>query len=168
VTRLASRVAAGLRLDAARAAAAAREGFTAAADVADVVAQRAGLDYRSAHSVVGRAVRDLAEAGLPPEALTPDRLAAAARAAIGRDVAVPADALAAALDPAAALTVRPQVGSASAVEVDAMLEGCQAAIGAGRRWGEGARERRRQAEQALRAATAALAAAPGGGSPSPA
>ena len=58
---------------------AAREGFTAAADVADVLAVEAGLDYRTAHHVVGRAVRDLVEAGLAPDALTPERIAAAAR-----------------------------------------------------------------------------------------
>ena len=43
---------------------AAREGFTAAADGADVLAVEAGLDYRTAPHVVGRAVRDLMEAGV--------------------------------------------------------------------------------------------------------
>ncbi len=64
VTRLAAEVVGGLTIDAARWERAAREGFTAAADVADVLAVEAGLDYRTAHHVVGRAVRDLVEAGL--------------------------------------------------------------------------------------------------------
>ena len=58
---------------------AAREGFTAAADVADVLAQEAGLDYRTAHQVVGRAVRDLVDDG--PVARRPHRRAARPRPA---------------------------------------------------------------------------------------
>ena len=83
VTRLAAEVVAGLEIDAERWERAAREGFTAAADVADVLAVEAGLDYRTAHHVVGRAVRELVEEGLSPAALTPERLAAAAEAAVG-------------------------------------------------------------------------------------
>ena len=78
VARLAAAVVAGLEVEPERFARAAREGFTAAADVADVLAVEAGLDYRTAHHVVGRAVRDLVEAGLSPGALTPERLADAA------------------------------------------------------------------------------------------
>ena len=63
VARLLAAVVAGMEVEPERWARAAREGFTAAADVADVLAVEAGLDYRTAHHVVGRAVRDLVEAG---------------------------------------------------------------------------------------------------------
>ena len=102
-----------MTIDAARWERAAREGFTAAADVADVLAVEAGLDYRTAHHVVGRAVRDLVEEGLPPDALTPERLSAAAEATVGRPVAISAEALADALDPAACVAARLQTGSAA-------------------------------------------------------
>src|SRR5262245_10836658 len=58
-SRLEAEVVAALELRPDRFAQAASEGFTAAADVADALAQEAGLDYRTAHRVVGRAVRDL-------------------------------------------------------------------------------------------------------------
>ena len=64
IARLAAEVVAGLEVRPEPFARAAREGFTAAADVADVLAQ-AGLDYRTAHRVVGRAVRDLVAEGRP-------------------------------------------------------------------------------------------------------
>ncbi len=63
IARLAAAVLAGLRVDAERMARVAREGFTNAADVADVLAADGGLDYRTAHKVVGLAVRRLLEDG---------------------------------------------------------------------------------------------------------
>src|SRR5690242_14926529 len=86
IARLTASVLEGIELRAARFAQIARESFITAADVADVLALEGGLDYRSAHKVVGRAVRDLIEAGEPPSALTVARLAAAAEAAIGAPV----------------------------------------------------------------------------------
>ena len=80
IARLTASVLDGIELRPARFAEIARESFVTAADVADVLALSGELDYRSAHKVVGRAVRDLVEAGEPPSALTPERLAAAAEA----------------------------------------------------------------------------------------
>jgi argininosuccinate lyase len=71
IARLTASVLEGVELRPARFEQIARESFVTAADVADVLALVGGLDYRSAHTVVGRAVRDLVEAGEPPSALTP-------------------------------------------------------------------------------------------------
>ncbi len=150
VARLAAEVVGGMTIDAARWERAAREGFTAAADVADVLAVEAGLDYRTAHHVVGRAVRDLVEEGLPPDALTPERLSAAAEASVGRPVTMSAEALAGALDPAACVAARLQTGSAAPAEVAAMIAECRAAIAAARAVSAAARERATAAEDALR------------------
>ena len=76
IGRLAAAVLAGLRVDAARMARVAREGFTNAADVADVLAADGGMDYRTAHKIVGLAVRRLLEDG--EGALTAEAVAAAA------------------------------------------------------------------------------------------
>ena len=149
VAGLAAAVVAGLEIEPERFARAAREGFTAAADIADVLAVEAGLDYRTAHHVVGRAVRDLVEAGLPPDALTPERLADAARETIGRPVSIGAKALAAALDPAACAAARLQTGSSAPGEVAAMIAGCRAAIADARGLSAAARERAGRAEGAL-------------------
>ncbi len=141
VARLAAEVVAGLEIHAERWERAAREGFTAAADVADALAVEAGLDYRTAHHVVGRAVRELVEEGLPPDALTPERLSAAAEAAGGGPVAISEAALADALDPAACVLARRQLGSAAPGEVAAMIADCRERTDEARAWSGAVRER---------------------------
>jgi argininosuccinate lyase len=151
VTRLAAEVVAGLAIDAPRWERAAREGFTAAADVADVLAVEAGLDYRTAHHVVGRAVRELMDEGLPPDALTAERLSAAAEATVGHGVVISAEALADALDPAACVAARLQAGSAAPAEVASMIDDCRRRIAGARAVSAAARERATAAAAALRA-----------------
>jgi argininosuccinate lyase len=149
VARLAAAVADGLELDLERMARVAREGFVASADVADVLALEGGLDYRSAHKVVGRAVRDLDEAGAPPIAMTPDVLAEAAQEVLGHPVDLPAESLAAALDPAVDIRHRPQPGSCSPEAMAAMLATAEEALSEGGKWSAAARARSAAAEQAL-------------------
>jgi argininosuccinate lyase len=158
VARLLAAVVSGMEVEPERWARAAREGFTAAADVADVLAAEAGLDYRTAHHVVGRAVRDLVEAGLTPDALTPDRIAAAARETIGRPVAIGADVLAAALDPAACAAARIQTGSSAPDQVAAMIAAARTEAGEGRAFSAAARARADRADAALLARARELAA----------
>ena len=86
------------------------------------------LDYRSAHKVVGRAVRDLVETGEPPSKLTPERLARAAEAVIGTPVELDEATLRDALDPAACAAARLQTGSSSEAAMAAMLNGIDAAL----------------------------------------
>jgi argininosuccinate lyase len=147
----------GIELRPARFEQIARESFVTAADVADVLAVEGGLDYRSAHKVVGRAVRDLVEAGEPPSALTSARLSAAAEAAIGTPVELDEATLRAALDPAACAAARLQVGSSSAAAMDSMLEGLAVTLAADQAWSETARDREAAAEAALLARARELA-----------
>src|SRR6476619_186709 len=149
IARLTASVLNGIELRPARFEQVARESFVTAADVADVLALVGGLDYRSAHKVVGRALRARVEAGEPPSALTPGRLAAAAEAAIGTPVELDEATLRAALDPAACAAARRQVGSSSAAAMDAMLERLAATLAAGAEWSESAREREAAADAAL-------------------
>jgi argininosuccinate lyase len=157
VARLTASVLDGMELRPERFTEIARESFVTAADVADVLALEGGLDYRSAHKVVGRAVRDLLESGEPPSALTPARLAAASEATVGRPVAVDEQTLAAALDPAACAAARLQIGSSSEAALAVMLAGIDATLAANRAWSENARERAAQAETALLARARELA-----------
>jgi argininosuccinate lyase len=157
VTRLAAGVVEGMAIDVERAAHAAREGFTAAADVADVLALHAGLDYRAAHQVVGRAVRSLLDAGEPPSALTPAVLAAAAAEVVGTPVAIDASVLADALDPASDAAARPQTGSSSPESMHAMLRDVEREIAAARAEAEAARTAAAAAAERLRARARALA-----------
>jgi argininosuccinate lyase len=135
----------------------ARESFVTAADVADVLAQTGEIDYRSAHQVVGRAVRDLVEADEPPSQLTPERLAAAAEAAIGKPVEIDEETLRDALDPAASAASRRQTGSSSEAAMAEMLDGIEATLAAHATWSEQQSERETAAEEALLARAGELA-----------
>src|SRR5213080_4895637 len=149
IARLTASVLEGIALRTKRFATIARESFVTAADVADVLALSGELDYRSAHKVVGRAVRDLVDAGDPPAELTPERLAAAAEAALGRPIAIDGATLRDALDPAACAAARRQTGSSSQSAIDAMLADIDETLTAHAAWSDGAREREATAETAL-------------------
>jgi argininosuccinate lyase len=161
--RLMAAVAAELRLDTSRMARVAREGFTAAADVADVLALEGGLDYRSAHKVVGRAVRELADAGGDPSQLSPAALSAAAEATLGRPLDIAPEALEAALDPAADAAARRQQGSSSPAAMAEMLGDCERRLDAETVWSAGAQAHAGAAERRLleRAAELARPVGPG-------
>jgi argininosuccinate lyase len=149
IARLTASVLDGIELRLDRFEEIAREAFVTAADVADVLALSGELDYRSAHKVVGRAVRDLVDAGDPPSGLTSERLREAAEATVGAPVRIDAATLAAALDPAACAAARKQVGSSSAAAMDAMLAGLDDALAAHRRWDDDARAAEAAAEATL-------------------
>lgn len=157
IARLAASVLDGIELRPARFEQIARESFVTAADVADVLALTGQLDYRSAHTVVGRAVRDLVDAGEPPSRLTPERLAAAAEAAIGRTVSIGEATLRDALDPAACAAARRQAGSSSRAAMEDMLAGIDETLTEHERWSDAERERETAAEAALLARARELA-----------
>jgi argininosuccinate lyase len=157
IARLTASVLDGIELRPARFEEIARESFVTAADVADVLALSGRLDYRSAHKVVGRAVRDLVDAGEPPSALTPGRLAAAADAAVGETISIDEAVLHDALDPAACAAARRQVGSSTEWALDAMLAAIEEALGEHAAWSRRARERQEAAEAALRGRARELA-----------
>ncbi len=149
IARLTASVLDGIALRVERFAQIARESFVTAADVADVLALAGDVDYRSAHKIVGRAVRDLVDTGASPSELTPARLAAAAEAAIGRPVEIGEATLRDALDPAACAAARLQIGSSSATAMDAMLDGIAEELAEHEAWSIDAREREAAAERAL-------------------
>ena len=108
-------------------------------------------------SDLGRAVRDLVDAGDSPADLTPERLAAAAAAVLGRPVTIDAATLRDALDPAACAAARRQAGSSSEAAMDAMLDGIDTTVAAHESWSQTARERESAAETALLARARELA-----------
>ncbi len=154
ITRLSAAVVRGLRVDVERWGEAARRGGTAAADVADLVARTTELDYRTAHTVVGRAVRDLADAGRELGSLRAEELAAAARESVSREIDVDPDQLADALDPAACVLERHQSGSTRPGEVAAMVAECRERSAGLRRAAEGVRRELEDARGALLQAAA--------------
>lgn len=157
-TRLMAAVVDGLELDATRAGEAARRGFITAADLSDVLAQEAGLDYRTAHHVVGRAVKMLVDAGQDESALTSRVLADAAMASDGIDLQVDDDLIRGALDPDAAADTRLQAGSSAPGQTEAMAAACAEQAASAREWSAGASARAAAAHGALRDRARALAA----------
>ena len=158
-TRLAAGVVAGMTLNPERFADAARDGFTVAADVADVVAVEAGLDYRTAHTIVGRAVRALVAEGRPPSDLTAGLLRDQAQEVVGATVAISDAAVLAALDPLACLGARTQLGAATPHEIEAMIDEVGAAGSDGHAWSGAARRRAELATDRLLARARELASA---------
>ena len=149
-TRLMAAVVDRMTLDATRAGEAARRGFITAADLSDVLAQEAGLDYRTAHHVVGRAVKMLVDAGQDESALTPALLAEAAKASDGITLVVDEALIARALDPDDAADTRMQQGSSAPGETEAMVAGCEVAVDEARGWSAREAERATRAHRALR------------------
>ena len=157
VARLTASVLEGVELRLERFERIARASFVTAADVADVLALSGRVDYRTAHKVVGRAVRELVAAGEPPSALTPARLSAAAEAVADMSVELDEAVLRGALDPAACAEARRQTGSSSQAALAAMLEHVDAELAAAAAWGEAAARREADAEAALLARARELA-----------
>ncbi|MSO43713.1 MAG: argininosuccinate lyase [Thermoleophilia bacterium] len=156
-TRLMAAVVARMTLNATRAGEAARRGFITAADLADVLAQSAGLDYRTAHHVVGRAVKMLVDSGHDESALTAAVLATAALASDGIELVVDEALVAEALDPDSAADTRLQSGSSAPGETEAMVAACREAITSARTWSDEATARATTAHEALRIRARALA-----------
>lgn len=124
-TRLMAGVVDGLEVDAGRMRAALEAGFSQAADLAELLMVRAGLDYRSAYDVVGACVRAAAAEGLRGVDLTASRVTAAAReAGVGHLPNLDAGELSAALDPDAIVRSRGSRGGAAPDVVRGMAKEC--------------------------------------------
>jgi argininosuccinate lyase len=134
----------GLQVDRAALAAAAAGGFTTATDLAEELSSGHRLDYRSAYRAVARAVAHAIGAG--EDTLTPSGLARAAEQVLSRPLEVTPAALAAALDPATAVTARTQAGGAHPDRVREHAHAVHAAVAVARRWQE---DRRAAAQEAV-------------------
>lgn len=128
VTDLFGRIVGAMTIDAARMRAALEDGTALATDVADMLARTTVLDYRAAHTVVGRAARGLADAGQPFANIDTPLLEQYARDVRGEPVSVDPLQLARTLDPVACLARRTQAGSCAPAEMGTMLEQLEARL----------------------------------------
>jgi argininosuccinate lyase len=157
--RLMAGVLSGLVVDEARLAARVAEGWAQATDLTEALVDEAGLDYRAAHRVVGRAVRLAFERGLGPAALSPALLDEASTALGGRALGLRPETVRAAMDPERAVAGRRGIGGAAPAAVGAMLAECRGGLAAARRWHDEAAARLDTAAADLRAHARTLAAA---------
>ena len=147
LVRLGAAVAAGLCPDRAVLGEQVVSQFTAAADLAEELTQRFGLDYRTAYRVVGRAVAAAVDRG--DTDLTVELVRAATEQITGEPLPVTAGLLAAATDPVQAVTARDAPGGASPWRVREHALGVQRRIEDARCWNAGRRAGIAQAETAL-------------------
>jgi argininosuccinate lyase len=127
VTRLMAGVVATLDVRAERMLESLRNGFSQATDLAEFVMQAAGVDYRSAYLVVGRAVREAGRQGLRGLDITGTMLDEAAREVLGRTLGLAGRDLGEVLDPRAIVLTRTASGGAAPAVVRQMAGACSLA-----------------------------------------
>jgi argininosuccinate lyase len=103
-----------------------RPSFIGATDLAEVIMLNCGLDYKTAHDLVGHAVRDALESGAAT--LTADLLEAAAQTHLGRALGLAPEIIAGALDPARIVAARSGPGGAAESSVTQMIDECRKSL----------------------------------------
>ena len=160
VARLMAGVLNGLTVNVERATERATAGFAGATDLAEVIMREAGIDYRTAHKIVGRVVRDALESEAKASEISPEMIAAAAEAVIERRIELSAERLAEILDPAAIVATRTAPGGASESSIRAMLAEIRAGLSEHRKWRQAWEMRLEQADASLQVKATSLAIAP--------
>ena len=140
-----------LHFDKERALAALSDRSACASDLVERLMAATGAYYRAAHGVVGRLVRALEENGRSLAEATVDDLCGAFQEAGLPSIGVTEKLLASALDPAACVAARTDVGGAAPEEVEAMAETLTAAAAERRRGIEAAHAHRKAALDRLHA-----------------
>ena len=128
VATLMAGVISGLRFNAPLAAARLGQGFATATDLAETITLETGLDFRTAHRIVGRLVREASQTNRTMRDLTTADLDAAAQVIHNRPIHLSEAAFVQALDPAAAVAARQGIGGAAPEPLSAMLAECRAML----------------------------------------
>ncbi len=154
--RLMAGVLRGLRVNAEHAARRAAQDFIGATDLAEVIMLKTSLDYKTAHDVVGRAVRILSEADGAIESGATTLTADSLNAAAGRDLGLTAEDIVDALDPAHIVAARTGLGGATESSMARMIAECRESLADHRQWRDATQARLAEAESLLLMTAAAL------------
>lgn len=149
VATLMSGVLAGMSFHSSIAAARLSHGFTTATDLAEAITLETGLDFRAAHRIVGRLVRNASQTNRTMSELTNEDLDAAAQAILERPLHLSDTAFAHATDPATAIAARRGIGGAAPEPLSHMLAGCRSALDAYASWYDTTTAKIAAAEEAL-------------------
>jgi argininosuccinate lyase len=147
VAALMADVVRGLQFNTSLAEARLASGFATATDLAETITLETGLDFRTAHRIVGRLVRE--QAHRPMSDLTTADLDAVAQSMIQRPLHLSKEAFAQALNPASAVAARQGIGGAAPEPCAAMFDECRAALAAHAAWRDGIAARIAAAEENL-------------------
>jgi argininosuccinate lyase len=143
---LLSEVVRNLRFDQSAARRALERSWTFAAELAELIMREGGVDYRTAHALVGSLARARREAGGVPSV---DDVAAAARANLGREIRLQPRDLAGVVDARAAVERRDGPGGASPARVVEMAGEVRDRAAALAAWSDETRSILAAAERAL-------------------
>ena len=125
VTRLMTGVVGTLQVNVNRMAHALDDGYTQATDLSEFIVQTCSVDYRSAYDIVGWAVREASDEGIPGRQITGAMLDEAAIAVTGERLGLTATDLEPALDPRVIIETRRGTGGAAPAAVESMLAQCE-------------------------------------------
>lgn len=123
--------------------------FTQATDLAEMLVQIAGVDYRTAHEIVGQVFRDLESQNKSARDITPALIAEKARAVLGRSIELSEAQLATALDPVGLVNSRVGLGGAAPTRVREMIADSRAQLESEREWVQATAQRIEVAENRL-------------------
>ncbi len=149
VATLMNGVLAGMSFHTSIAAARLSHGFTTATDLAETITLETGLDFRTAHRIVGRLVRDASQTNQAMCELTTTDLDAAAQAILNRPLHLSETTFAHATDPATAIAARRGIGGAAPEPLSHMLSQCRSALDACASWCDTTTTKITAAEEAL-------------------
>lgn len=157
--RLMAGVVEGLTFNTALMAQRAGEGYAHATDLAEVLMERTGLNYRTAHRIVGLAIRLALDAGEQEGAISALLLNEAARQVLDYSLDIQDDMLSLLASPEAIVATRKGVGGAAIEPIRAMLEECSELLSAVEDWGKITSQHLDSSEGNLLGLAAVLAAA---------
>jgi argininosuccinate lyase len=139
----------GLHFNAPVAATRLASGFATATDLAETITLETGLDFRTAHRIVGRLVREATQTNRTMRDLTIADLDATAQVILNRPLHLSEATFTQALDPAAAVAARQGIGGAAPEPLSTMLTECRAMLDTYTSWHKKAAARTTAAEEAL-------------------
>ncbi len=134
VVTLMADVVKGLCFNAPLAEARLASGFATATDLAETITLETGLDFRTAHRIVGRLVREAVHMKRQMSDLTTEDLNAAAQAMGQHILHLSPEVFAQACNPATAVAARQGAGGAAAEPLSTMFAECRAALHAHATW----------------------------------
>lgn len=132
--RLMASVVEGLTFNTGLMAQRAEEGFAQATDLAEVIMEHTGLNYRTAHRIVGLAIRLILDSGEKEETISPVFLDEAARQVLGYTLDLPSDTLSMLTSPNTIVATRKGIGGAAIEPIRSMLKECSEILGAVKDW----------------------------------
>ena len=145
----------------------ATQDFIGATDLAEVIMTECGIDYKTSHGLVARAVRSAIDAG--ETTLSAARLESEAKSMIGRPLGLSPDRIIESLDPKRIVAARTGKGGAAESAVERLIADCHQELDAHRIWRKTAARKIHEAETRLLLKATSLKIAPstsGGQSPS--